>query len=194
MLGKIYYQSEKETVQKIEIEYSGDLADKETKVFSLSVLKGFLDPVIKEKVNYVNAELMLRNMGIELIESKRSHLDKYTNLITVKYTTKKRTQSVSGTIFAKEEMRIVDFFGYKLDFEPTPYVVAIQNIDKPGIIGRIGTVLGVAGVNIAAMQWSRNRKGEKAVAFVSVDQDVSNETLDEIRKIDGVLKVSLLNF
>ena len=112
----------------------------------------------------------------------------------MKYTTKKRTQSVSGTIFAKEEMRIVDFFGYKLDFEPTPYVVAIQNIDKPGIIGRIGTVLGVAGVNIAAMQWSRNRKGEKAVAFVSVDQDVSNETLDEIRKIDGVLKVSLLNF
>lgn len=194
MLGKIYYQSEKETVQKIEIEYSGDLADKETKVISLSVLKGFLDPVIKEKVNYVNAELMLHNMGIEMVESKRSHLDKYTNLITVKFTTKKRTQSVSGTIFAKEEMRIVDFFGYKLDFEPTPYVVAIQNIDKPGIIGRIGTVLGEAGVNIAAMQWSRNRKGEKAVAFVSVDQDVSNETLDEIRKIDGVLKVSLLNF
>jgi D-3-phosphoglycerate dehydrogenase len=194
VLGKIYYQSEKETVQKIEIIYSGDLADKETKVFSLSVLKGFLDPVIKEKVNYVNAELMLHNMGIEMVESKRSHLDKYTNLITVKFTTKKRIQSVSGTIFAKEEMRIVDFFGYKLDFEPTPYVVAIQNIDKPGIIGRIGTILGEAGVNIAAMQWSRNRKGEKAVSFVSVDQSVDGKTLDEIRKIDGVLKVSLLNF
>lgn len=194
MLGKIYYQAEKETVEKIEIVYSGDLADKETKVFSLSVLKGFLDPVIKEKVNYVNAELMLHNMGIEMVESKRSQLDKYTNLITVKFTTKKRTLSVSGTIFAKEEMRIVDFFGYKLDFEPTPYVVAIQNIDKPGIIGRIGTILGNAGVNIAAMQWSRNKKGEKAVSFVSVDQDVSNDILDEIRKIDGVLKVSLLNF
>ncbi|NLH96348.1 MAG: ACT domain-containing protein, partial [Clostridiaceae bacterium] len=194
MLGKIYYQSEKETVQKIEIEYSGDLADKETKVISLSVLKGFLDPVIKEKVNYVNAELMLHNMGIEMVESKRSQLDKYTNLITVKFTTKQRTLSVSGTIFAKEEMRIVDFFGYKLDFEPTPYIVAIQNIDKPGMIGRIGTVLGNAGVNIAAMQWSRNRKGEKAVAFVSVDQNVDDQTLDEIRRIDGVLKVSLLRF
>jgi len=194
MLGRIYYQAEKETVEKIEIEYSGDLADKETRVFSLSVLKGFLDPIIKEKVNYVNAELMLHNMGIEMIESKRSQLDKYTNLITVKFTTKKRTLSVSGTIFAKEEMRIVDFFGYKLDFEPTPYVVAIQNIDKPGIIGRIGTILGNAGINIAAMQWSRNKKGEKAVSFVSVDQEVSSETLDEIRKIDGVLKVSLLNF
>ena len=194
MLGKIYYQSEKETVQKIEIEYSGDLADKDTRVISLSVLKGFLDPVIKEKVNYVNAELMLHNMGIEMVESKRSQLDKYTNLITVKFTTKQRTLSVSGTIFAKEEMRIVDFFGYKLDFEPTPYIVAIQNIDKPGMIGRIGMVLGNAGVNIAAMQWSRNKKGEKAVAFVSVDQNVDDQTLDEIRRIDGVLKVSLLRF
>ena len=194
MLGKIYYQSEKETVEKIEIEYSGDLADKETKVISLSVLKGFLDPVIKEKVNYVNAELMLHNMGIEMVESKRSQLDKYTNLITVKFTTKQRTLSVSGTIFAKEEMRIVDFFGYKLDFEPTPYILAIQNIDKPGMIGRIGTILGNAGVNIAAMQWSRNKKGEKAVAFVSVDQNVDDETLDEIRRLDGVLKVSLLKF
>jgi len=194
MLGKIYYQTEKETVQKIEIIYSGDLADKETKVFSLSVLKGFLDPVIKEKVNYVNAELMLHNMGIEMIESKRSHLDKYTNLITVKFITKKGSQSVSGTIFAKEEMRIVDFFGYKLDFEPSPYVIAIQNIDKPGIIGRIGTILGNAGINIAAMQWSRNRKGEKAVSFVSVDQEVSDEILESLRQIDGVLKTSMIKF
>jgi len=194
MLGKIYYQTEKETVEKIEIIYSGDLADKETRLFSLAVLKGFLDPVIKEKVNYVNAELMLKNMGIELIESKRSHLDKYTNLITVKFTTKKGSQSVSGTVFAKEEMRIVDFFGYKLDFEPSPYILAIQNVDKPGMIGRIGTVLGAAGINIAAMQWSRNRRGEKAVSFVSVDQEVSNEILEEIRGIDGVLKVSMIKF
>ena len=192
MLGKIYYQTEKETVQKIEIIYSGDLADKETKVFSLSVLKGFLDPIIKEKVNYVNAELMLHNMGIEMIESKRSHLDKYTNLITVKFVTKKGAQSVSGTIFAKEEMRIVDFFGYKLDFEPSPYIIAIQNIDKPGIIGRIGTMLGSAGINIAAMQWSRNRRGEKAVSFVSVDQEAGNDVLEALSGIEGVLKASMI--
>lgn len=194
MLGKIYYQAEKETVQKIEIIYSGDLADKETKMFSLSVLKGFLDPIIKEKVNYVNAELMLKNMGIEMIESKRSQLDKYTNLITVKFITKSRQLSVSGTIFAKEEMRIVDFFGYKLDFEPTPYIIAIQNIDKPGIIGRIGTILGGKDINIAAMQWSRNWKGEKAVSFVSVDQEVGEDVLELLRGIDGVLKATMIKF
>ena len=194
MLGRIYYQAEKDTVQKIEIIYSGDLVDKETDVLTLSVLKGFLDPIIKEKVNYVNAELMLKNLGVELTESRSSQLDKYTNLLTVKFITKSKQMSVSGTIFAKEELRIVDFFGYKLDFEPSPYVIAVQNIDKPGIIGRIGTTLGENNINIAAMQWSRSRKGEKAVSFVSVDGEISDQMLQLLKNTEGVLKVSRLRF
>ena len=193
-LGKIYYQVEKETVQKIEIVYSGDLAEKETKVVSLSVLKGFLEQAMHEKVNYVNAEFNLKNMGIELKESKSSQLDKYTNLITVKFITKNKEMSLSGTVFAKEEIRIVDFFGYKLDFEPAPYVIAVQNVDKPGIIGQIGSILGASNINIAAMQWSRNRKGEKAVSFVSVDCEVGQEVLELLRNIDGVLKASMIRF
>jgi D-3-phosphoglycerate dehydrogenase len=86
-------------------------------------------------------------------------------------------------------MRIVEFFGYKLDFEPMPYVIAIQNIDKPGIIGSIGTLLGANHINIAAMQWSR--KGEKAVSFVGVDGEVSDDILAQLRKIDGVLKAQM---
>ncbi len=194
MMGKIYYQAEKETVQKIEIIYSGDLVDIETRMISLSALKGFLDPVIKEKVNYVNAELMLKNMGIQMTESRSTTLEKYTNLITLKFTTKVKTQSISGTIFAKEEMRIVDFFGYKMDFEPTPFVIAIQNVDKPGMIGKIGTILGAAKINIGAMQWSRSKSGEKAVSFVSIDVEANEKVLEEIKNLDGVLKVSMLKF
>ena len=194
-LGKLYYQAEKETVQKLEIIYSGDLAEKETKLISYSAVKGFLDPVIKEKVNYVNAELMLKNMGVELRESKSSsYLDKYTNLITLKFITKSRELSVSGTIFGRQEVRIVDFFGYKLDFEPSPNVIAIQNTDKPGVIGQLGTILGANDINIAAMQLSRNRKGEKAVSFVSVDQDVGDDILEMLRSIDGVLKATMMKF
>jgi D-3-phosphoglycerate dehydrogenase len=194
MLAKIYYQAEKETVERIEVIYRGDLVNKETKIISLSALKGLLEPVVNGNVNYVNAEYIANSMGISLVESKSSRLDKYTNLITVKFCTKRRDISVSGTVFAKEEIRIVDFFGYKLDFEPTPCVIAIQNIDKPGVIGKIGSILGEGNVNIAAMQWSRNRKGEKAVAFVSVDGDVTNEMLHQLRGIDGVLRVSKLSF
>lgn len=194
MLGKIYYQAEKETVQKIEIIYSGDLADQETGVLTLSVLKGFLEQVSTEKINYVNATLRLKDMGIELAESKTGVLDKYTNLLTVKFYTKNKQLSVSGTVFAKEEIRLVDFFGYKMDFEPSSYVVAMQNIDKPGIIGKVGTILGNAGINIAEMQWSRNRKGEKAVSFTGVDGEVSDEVIGQLKGIDGVLKVSMIKF
>ncbi|HHW31557.1 MAG TPA: phosphoglycerate dehydrogenase [Clostridiaceae bacterium] len=194
MLGKIYYQSERETVERIEVIYRGDLVDKETKLISLSALKGLLDPVVSENINYVNVEFIANGMGVSLVESKSSCLEKYTNLITVKFCTKSRELSVSGTVFAKEEIRIVDFFGYKLDFEPSPTVIAIQNIDKPGMIGKIGSILGAGNVNIAAMQWSRNRKGEKAVAFISVDGDVTEEMLKQLREIDGVLRVSKLRF
>ncbi|WP_290122896.1 ACT domain-containing protein [Thermoclostridium stercorarium] len=97
-------------------------------------------------------------------------------------------------MFAKDVIRIVDFFGYKLDFEPTPHVLALQNIDVPGIIGKVGTLLGENNINIAAMQWSRNRKGEKAVSFVSVDTEVSDEILQKLLQIEGVLKASRLNF
>ena len=192
MLGKIYYQTEKETVQKVEIVYSGDLTEQETKVISLSALKGLLDPVVKENINYVNAEVVAENMGISLVESKNRHLDKYTNLITVKFFTRNCERHVSGTIFAKEELRIVDYFGFKLDFEPSPQVLVLRNNDTPGIIGHVGTLLGQHGINIAAMQWSRNRKGEEAMAFVSVDGEVSQEVLDELQTIESVLQVSML--
>ncbi|HHV96150.1 MAG TPA: phosphoglycerate dehydrogenase [Clostridiaceae bacterium] len=194
ILGKIYYQAEKDTVKKLEVIYSGDLAEKDTKIISISALKGLLQSAVNGNINYVNASYIAKTMGIELVESKSSYLDKYTNLITLKFTTKERELSVSGTVFAKDEKRIVDFFGYKLDFEPTPYVIAIQNIDKPGIIGQIGTILGANDINIAAMQWSRNRKGEKAVAFVSVDCEVPEEVLNKVRKINGVLKATMLKF
>lgn len=194
MLGKMYYQTEKEPPYRIDVIYKGELANHETKIITLSALKGFMEPVRKEKINFVNAETMLKNMGICYRESKSSDLDKYTNLITLQFVTDRRTLSLSGTIFAKEEMRIVDFFGYKLDFEPTPFVLAIQNIDRPGIIGKIGTTLGNADANIAAMQWSRNRKGEKAVAFVSVDSELSQDVLNKLKELDGVLRVSMIRF
>ncbi|HOJ09720.1 MAG TPA: phosphoglycerate dehydrogenase [Clostridiales bacterium] len=194
ILGKIYYQAEKPTVNKVEVIYSGDLAEKDTRLISLSALKGLLEHAVKENINYVNAGYIAKTMGIEMVESKSSYLDKYTNLITLKFTTKDRELSVSGTVFTKDEIRIVDFFGYKLDFEPTPYVIAIQNIDKPGIIGQIGTILGANDINIAAMQWSRNRKGEKAVAFVSVDCEVCESILNQLRQINGVLKATMLKF
>lgn len=194
-LGAIYYQAEKERVNKIEVMYSGDLVDKPTKPITLAIVKGFLSVISQSEVNYVNAGLKLNEMGVQLVESKSSQLEKYTNLITVKFMRSKgKDISVSGTVFAKDSIRIVDFFGYKLDFEPTQYVLALQNKDVPGIIGKVGTLLGENNINIGAMQWGRSSKEKKAVSFVSVDSEVSDELVEKLRAVDGILKVSRLNF
>ncbi|MDD4295910.1 MAG: NAD(P)-dependent oxidoreductase, partial [Ruminiclostridium sp.] len=192
-LGSIYYQAEKDRVTKIEVIYSGDVGILPTKPITLSAIIGFLRSAGDTDVNYINAELKLKELGVHLVESKHSSLDKYTNLITIKFTNVKKDLSVSGTVFAKEVVRIVDFFGYKLDFEPTPHVIALQNKDIPGIIGKVGTLLGENNINIAAMQWSRNKRGDKAVSFVSVDVDISDELLETLSKMDGILIASRLH-
>jgi D-3-phosphoglycerate dehydrogenase len=193
-LGAIYFQAEKERIRKLEIVYSGDLGNMDTKPITLSVVKGLLATIMNSDVNYVNALIKLDEMGIELVESKTSAIEKYTNLITVKIHRKDRTLSIAGTVFARDSIRIVDFFGYQLDFEPTKYVIALQNRDIPGIIGKVGTLLGANNINIAAMQWSRNSKDGKAVSFVSVDSDVPDEIIGKLRATDGILKVSKLYF
>jgi len=192
-LGSIYYQAEKDRVTKIEVIYSGDVAQMPTKAITLSAVKGFLKSAGDDEVNYINAELKLKELGVKLVESKSSILEKYTNLITIKFTTMKKELAVSGTVFAKDVMRIVEFFGYKLDFEPAPHVIALQNIDVPGIIGKVGTLLGENNINIAAMQWSRNRRGDKAVSFVSVDAEVSDEVIQKLLSMEGILKASRLH-
>lgn len=192
-LGSIYYQAERERVTNIEVIYSGDVGLLPVKPITLSVIKGFLKSAGDPDVNYINAELKLKELGVHLVESKHSKLDKYTNLITVKFTNLKKDLSVSGTVFAKDVIRIVDFFGYRMDFEPAPHVIALQNKDIPGIIGKVGTLLGENNINIASMQWSRNTRGGKAVSFVGVDAEISDELLDKLSKIDGVLIASRLH-
>jgi D-3-phosphoglycerate dehydrogenase len=191
-LGSIYYQAEKARVNRLEIVYSGDLAQAENGLLTLSVLKGFLTPIVQERINFVNVSRNMQQMGVEVVESRTSHLEKYTNLITVRFVTDTRTLSVSGTVFGKDAMRITDFFGYPMDFEPTRNVIAVQNEDKPGVIGRIGTFLGENGINIATLNWGR--KGTRANAVVGLDGDVPDEVVARIAKLDGVIRASLLHF
>ena len=193
-LGSMFFQCQAGILRKIDVKCSGDLIGKETRVITLAALKGLMSPILEDDVNFVNAELIAGARGIAVSETKGANREKYTNLITLTFTTDDRVELISGTVFAKEEIRIVDFFGYKLDFEPTPNVIAIQNIDRPGVIGKIGTTLGDAGFNIAAMQWSRNKKGEKAVAFISVDGLIDDAVLERLRAIDGVTKASKIKF
>jgi len=193
-LGAIYYQAETARIKKIEIVYSGNLASQDTSLLTLSVLKGFLSTISNERISYVNVKQNVTSMGVEVVESKTTNLEKYINLVTVRFFSEEKTLSVSGTVFGKDTEVLVDFFGYHMDFELSPYVLAMQNQDVPGIIGRVGTLLGEKNINIATMHWSRKKDKMRAQSFLSIDSPVDEETLEALRSIDGVLRVSVLNF
>jgi D-3-phosphoglycerate dehydrogenase len=192
ILGKIYYQVEKEKVEEIIILYSGEISKQTLKPITLSVLKGFLSTVYSERINYVNAESIINEMGIKYTESTTTSIESYKSLITVTFKTKKKDLSISGTVFGKDMLRIINFFGYIMDFEPAPHIIAIQNKDIPGMIGKTGTIFGDSKVNIASMQLSRNRRGGKAMSFISVDGSPPESLINALKNTDGILKVSTI--
>ncbi|MGI6684750.1 MAG: phosphoglycerate dehydrogenase [Bacillota bacterium] len=185
-LGKLYHQLEKDPVEKIEIQYRGEIANKETTAVTLSVLKGLFETILKERVNYVNASLIANNRGVEVTESKITGEGKYLNLIRLEITTKFKTFTLSGTVFGKDEIRIVEVNGYEFDVVPSPYMLVAINLDKPGMIGQMGTLLGVNKINIATMQVSRKKNTEWAMMFLAVDSEVCKESLKLINGMEGI--------
>jgi D-3-phosphoglycerate dehydrogenase len=188
-LGKMYYQLEKEAVEKVEIIYRGEVAALETSVISLAILKGLFEPVLKERINYVNANIIAKSRGVAVTESKESATNNYLTLITVKVISKNMEFTISGTVFGKGEMRISEINGYEFDVNPTPYMLIAENIDKPGVVGQLGTLLGVGKVNIATMQLGRKLTDSRAMMVLTVDSEIAKETLEFLSGVEGIIRV-----
>lgn len=191
-LGKMYYQLEKEAVEKVEILYRGEVAALETSVISLAILKGLFEPVLKERINYVNANVIAESRGVAVTESKKSSADNYLTLITLKVISQGKEFTISGTTFGKGELRIVEINGYEFDVNPHPYMLIAENLDKPGVVGQMGTLLGVGKVNIATMQLGRKLTEQQAMMVLAVDSEVSKETLQFLGGVEGILRVRLV--
>lgn len=111
-LGKLYYQLEKAAVEKVEIIYTGEVAEMETGMLTRAVLKGVFEPILKERVNYVNAALTAESRGVDVRESK--HAGKH-NLLEVKIHSKGNIFTVAGTVFGEKEIRVIEIDGYQFD-------------------------------------------------------------------------------
>jgi len=194
-LGKIYYQAEKSPIKKIEIVYRGELATQETGILTLALLKGFLSSVSSDRVSYVNVRSAVEDRGVEIVESKTTQIKRYNNLINVKFHTEDdRELAVNGTIFGIDTEVLVTFFGYQMNFELAPNVLAMQNDDVPGIIGKVASILGSNQINIASMHWGRKPDSGKAQSFISIDQPLAESVVQAIAAVPGVLRVSQLDF
>ncbi|MCL6636119.1 MAG: phosphoglycerate dehydrogenase, partial [Peptococcaceae bacterium] len=192
-LGKLQAQLVTGRIRKIEVIYSGELAKQEVSPITTAVVKGFLDPILQHAVNYVNAPVLAKNRGIQVFQAVDGEAEGYASLITVKVYSDKAEKSVAGTLFGKEDPRIVMVDGYRIDVIPSGYLLYVPHIDKPRIIGPVGLLIGEHNINIAAMQVGRKQIGGRAVMMLSVDAPVPEETLAEIARIDGVLDVKMVH-
>ncbi len=172
---------------QVTVEYSGDVSNLKLEPVTLAALKGLLTPMVQENVNYVNAPLIAKDRGIEVKVSKSSDTREYTSLITIKVKAGAKEMSVSGTLNSKKEPRIIQVDDFPMETVPEGDMLVLMNNDKPGVIGGIGMLMGQSGVNIARMQFGREKQGGLAMSIVSVDSPISDELMNKVRKLPNVL-------
>ncbi len=189
-LGKFYYQLQKAPAEQLTVEYFGTVAQMDTDVLTLAVIKGLLEPTLEEKINFVNARLVAEERGLKFATATQSQVEHFQNLIRVKVTAGKKEYVYSGTVFTNGEIRLVEVEGFTFDMLFAPNMLVIENSDTPGMIGSIGTVLGKEAINIATMQVSRKEhNGNYAMMVLTVDSPVAQKALDHVEETKGINKV-----
>ncbi|MEA3328206.1 MAG: phosphoglycerate dehydrogenase [Candidatus Omnitrophota bacterium] len=191
-MGSLQMQLSQGRLQRIKIKYSGEVINFDLAPITIALIKGLLEPILPGMVNYVNAPLIAKERGIEVVEVKSSASLDFTTLISLEIQTDKMKSAVCGTLFGKNDPRIVMIDDYHVDAAPFGYMIITFNEDKPGIIGRIGTVLGENNVNIAGMTFGRRKKAGKAITVINVDSPVSDGLLKRIKQLKWIKDVKLL--
>ncbi len=192
ILGNLSTQLVEGQMRSIEIDYSGEIAEFDTAPLRAAVIRGLLEPISEETVTVVNATHVARSRGLGVSERKSSAPGGYANLISVRLATDRGSSVVAGTILA-DEPRVVQIDEYTVNLVPSGgYVMLTRHIDRPGVIGHVGTVLGEADINISSMQVGRERARGPALMLLSVDDPVPPETLQRIRKVEGLEYVKLV--
>lgn len=170
----------------IEISYDGQIAEYDTRILTLSVLKGFFGAISDEPVSYVNAPQLATERGIEVRPSQSTTPKDYVNLVTVRSS----GHGVAGTLAGLNGVaKIVMIDDFTVDIRPAEHMVVVRNDDIPGMIGRIGSALGEAGVNIADMVVGQDANGVSALMVFVADTAVPDDVLASIGSLDAVRSV-----
>jgi D-3-phosphoglycerate dehydrogenase len=181
-LGRLAMELAGGAASQIALSYYGTLAQYDTRLLTVAALNGAFQGRADVRVNYVNAPLIAAERGIEVTEERRRSSRDYTNLIRVRVRENGNEANVAGTTIGRDNrFWLVNALGFELDIELSQRMVFFRYDDVPGVIGRVGTLFGDAGVNIANMAVSRTRKGGKALMALSIDSPAPSELVEDIR-------------
>lgn len=181
LLGKFSAQITETPISSVDVIYSGKITNYDCSPVTASVIAGVLHQGLSVPVNIVNALLVAKQRGVSVSEKRLSETEGFENLLTVELNGKVR---VSGTLLENKEARLIRYNNYYLNVAFSDNMIFTEHIDVPGIIGKIGTILGINNINIAFMQVGRSEKD--AVMILAVDSPVDDRILEEIRKIENI--------
>ncbi len=185
-LGNLVGQLAGGRVDSLNVRLQGDLAEQQSQPIVVASLKGLLSPALRERVNYVNASIEAKERGIRVIETRDSSIRDYTDSLHLQAKGSLGEHTVSGALLGDGEIRITSLDEFPINVPPIQHMLFTRHRDMPGIIGKIGSLLGSFNVNIASMQVGRKIVRGDAVMVLSLDDPLPEGILDEIMKVPGI--------
>ena len=191
-MGKLAAQLIEDRITNLEITYSGQVSELDTGPINIGVAKGLLTPMVQEMVNHVNAISLAKERGIKIQVAKSTAEEEFVNLISLKVSGEKASVFISGTLSSNNKPRIVKINEFYVEAIPEGNMLFIRNMDRPGVIGSLGMILGKNNINIAAMTFGRKEAQGEAISLINVDSAVSAEILKEIQSAKDITNVKAI--
>lgn len=188
-LGSFLGQISNYAIEEVMIEYHGEVVTFGTKPITVSILKGLLTPFVGETVNFVNAPVMARERGIRVTESVSEKSEDFASLIALTVKSKMEQNYIAGTLFGRKELRIVKLNDFFIEAIPEGSILLVNNYDRPGVIGNLGTTLGSRNINIATMQFGRDQMGGRAISLLHLDSPLPPGMMGEILRLPNIISV-----
>ena len=191
-IGNMNAQITEGSIKEVKIRYVGDIVKYDLDQVTRSIVKGILKPILSETVNYVNALVIARERGIRINEEKTEEIEDFANLISVEVKTNKMKNFIMGTLFTKIDPRLVRINQFYVDAIPEGNMLMVYNQDKPGIVGHIGGILAKYNINVAGMTFGRAERGGLAMTVINVDNEITKDILDKIKKGKHIKEVKYI--
>ena len=180
-------------ISQVEVVYNGEITEVNTSFLTTAILKGMLNPILESEINYVNAPSVAKSRGIKISEIREKETSHYSTLITVRVTASGGTSEVQGALFG-EEGRIVRINRFRVDVDPHARILICPHINRPGVIGTIGSIMGEAGINISSMQVGKSDRKGMNIMVLTIDHDISDDVLARVLAVEGIFDAKLVNF
>ncbi|MDR1192859.1 MAG: phosphoglycerate dehydrogenase [Peptococcaceae bacterium] len=193
-LGKMAAYLSEGPVKEAGITYLGDFNTLELKPLTNTFLKGLLRPILNDAVNYVNAPVVAKERGIQVVSQQNAESADYVNKLLVSVKSDGGRHTLAGTVFQNGEAHILAIDDFILDIRPAGHLMLVPHKDQPKVVGQVGMILGDNDVNIGGMQVGRREQGGTSLMVLNVDHPVSDAVLKEVERLPGVHKAAYLHF